>query len=124
MGKFINKHMRPHSIGRSIFYRKRNVSTVSLPTQDETVENVVLESTRVENVSAQETKTVSETKNKKTKKSKDMTTVEKIQQASSILSSVEAPQAVKRVKKDKGLIERTESSKIILTEDNKELLVD
>jgi len=31
---------------------------------------------------------------------------------------------VKRLKKDKGLIERTESSKTILTEDNKELLND
>ena len=34
------------------------------------------------------------------------------------------PKAVKRIKKDKGLIERTESSKTILTEDNKQLLVD
>lgn len=31
---------------------------------------------------------------------------------------------VKRIKKDKGLIERTESSKVVLTEDNKQLLVD
>lgn len=31
---------------------------------------------------------------------------------------------VKRIKKDKGLIERTESSKIVLTEDNKQLLID
>ena len=31
---------------------------------------------------------------------------------------------VKRLKKDKGLIERTENSKIVLTEDNKQLLVD
>lgn len=31
---------------------------------------------------------------------------------------------VKRLKKDKGLIERTESSKIVLTEDNKQLLMD
>ena len=45
------------------------------------------------------------------------------------LSMVEAiindePKNVKRLKKDKGLIERTESSKTILTEDNKQLLVD
>lgn len=31
---------------------------------------------------------------------------------------------VKKLKKDKGIIERTESSKIVLTEDNKQLLVD
>ena len=36
----------------------------------------------------------------------------------------DTPKAVKRIKKDKGLIERTESSKTILTEDNKELLKD
>lgn len=36
----------------------------------------------------------------------------------------DTPKPVKRLKKDKGLIERTESSKTILTEDNKQLLVD
>ena len=36
----------------------------------------------------------------------------------------DTPKAVKRIKKDKGLIERTESSKTILTEENKELLMD
>lgn len=50
-----------------------------------------------------------------------MTTEEKIALAQSVIG--EAPIA-KRVKKDKGLIERTESSKIVLTEDNKELLND
>ena len=50
-----------------------------------------------------------------------MTTSEKIAMAQEVLDG--KPQ-VKRVKKDKGLIERTESSKTILTEDNKELLND
>lgn len=36
----------------------------------------------------------------------------------------DTPKEVKRLKKDKGLIERTESSKTVLTEDNKQLLVD
>lgn len=54
------------------------------------------------------------------KKEKVMTTQEKINAASEILAS----QPVKKIKKDKGLIERTESSKTILTEDNKELLTD
>lgn len=31
---------------------------------------------------------------------------------------------IKRIKKDKGLIERTESSRIILTEDNRQVLTD
>ena len=51
-----------------------------------------------------------------------MTTSEKIAMAQAVLGDQAAP--VKRVKKDKGLIERTESSKTILTEDNKELLND
>jgi len=46
---------------------------------------------------------------------------EKVNAAEAIIMD-EKP--VKRVKKDKGLIERTESSKTILTEDNKMLLMD
>lgn len=53
-----------------------------------------------------------------------MTTSEKIAMAQSVLSGTDVASPVKRVKKDKGLIERTESSKTILTEDNKELLND
>ena len=53
-----------------------------------------------------------------------MTTSEKIAMAQSVLSDATVAAPVKRVKKDKGLIERTESSKTILTEDNKELLND
>jgi hypothetical protein len=53
-----------------------------------------------------------------------MTTSEKIAMAQSVLSGADVAAPVKRVKKDKGLIERTESSKTILTEDNKELLND
>ena len=53
-----------------------------------------------------------------------MTTNEKIAMAQSVLSGADQAAPVKRVKKDKGLIERTESSKTILTEDNKELLND
>jgi len=53
-----------------------------------------------------------------------MTTSEKIAMAQSVLSGAGVAAPVKRVKKDKGLIERTESSKTILTEDNKELLND
>jgi hypothetical protein len=53
-----------------------------------------------------------------------MTTSEKIAMAQSVHSGAEVAAPVKRVKKDKGLIERTESSKTILTEDNKELLND
>ena len=53
-----------------------------------------------------------------------MTTEEKIAMAQEVLDGKSSAPHVKRVKKDKGLIERTESSKTILTEDNKELLND
>ena len=50
-----------------------------------------------------------------------MTTEKKVAMAQNVLTPA---LNTKRIKKDKGLIERTESSKTILTEDNKELLVD
>jgi len=64
------------------------------------------------------------TKNNIQENKKVMTTSEKIAMAQSVLANEESAAPVKRVKKDKGLIERTESSKTILTEDNKELLND
>ena len=57
-----------------------------------------------------------------TKKEKEEVMDNRISMAEEIIN--DAPKAVKRIKKDKGLIERTESSKTILTEDNKQLLVD
>jgi len=53
-----------------------------------------------------------------------MTTEEKIALAQAALADERPVAPIKRVKRDKGLIERTESSKTILTEDNKELLND
>lgn len=60
--------------------------------------------------------------NKKRKKNNEMNTNEKIATAEAVLDAM-APE-VKVVKKDRGLIERTESSKIILTEDNRQVLND
>lgn len=54
----------------------------------------------------------------------EMDTQEKIMMANAILTQTEPSTKVKKVRKDKGLIEKTESSKIILTEDNRELLND
>lgn len=63
--------------------------------------------------------------NKEEKKINDMDTQEKIMLANSVLGQADDNLTkVKKVRKDKGLIEKTESSKIILTEDNRELLVD
>jgi len=63
-------------------------------------------------------------KNNDTIKEQVMTTSEKIAMAQEVLNSGAAASGTKRIKRDKGLIERTESSKTILTEDNKELLND
>lgn len=70
------------------------------------------------------TKKLVEKENKKKVNEQVMTTSEKIAMAQNVLSGTDRTASVKRVKKDKGLIERTESSKTILTEDNKELLND
>lgn len=61
-------------------------------------------------------------KNNKRKKETPMSTnFEEMEQLANQLSP---EQTVKRVKKDKGLIERVESQKTILAEDNRQLLVD
>lgn len=66
---------------------------------------------------------VEKPKNKSSKKNKEnMDTVDKIKAAEATIDSMQ--QEVKVIKADKGLIERTESSKIILTEDNRQVLID
>lgn len=67
---------------------------------------------------------ISVVENKEEKEIEVMDTKEKIQKANEILSQKEPQQKVKKVKLDKSLIERTKSSTIILTEDNRELLKD
>jgi glucose/arabinose dehydrogenase len=73
-----------------------------------------------------ETKPEEPQKNKIAKKKENMMNPqEKAARIEEILQNQEENKGrVKRVKKDKGLIERTESSKVILTEDNKQLLND
>jgi hypothetical protein len=71
---------------------------------------------------AQYIKNITETKNNKKKKQDDMLSKDKISEIENTLNNM-APE-VKVIKKDKGLIERTESSKIIVTEDNRQVLND
>ena len=59
-------------------------------------------------------------KNKEEKIENDMD----IDQIEKLASELTPEQTTKKIKKDKGLIERTESSKIMITEDNKQLLKD
>ena len=81
---------------------------------------------RMEPSIVSETKPEEPQKNKIAKKKKNMMNPkEKAARIEEILQNQEENKGrVKRVKKDKGLIERTESSKVILTEDNKQLLND
>lgn len=62
-------------------------------------------------------------KNNKKKNKKDMAINEELISAAEEKANV-LSNNVKVVKKDRGLIERTESSKIILTEDNRQVLND
>ena len=77
--------------------------------------------TEVEN-KEEEPKQKGKGKKNNKKNSEEMNDIEKIEQAEAIAAAME-PQ-VKKVKTDRGLIERTESSKIILTEDNRQVLND
>ena len=61
------------------------------------------------------------TKNNARKNKKNMMTEEQIASAENMANVLSDTKVIKR---DKGLIERTESSKIILTEDNRQLLND
>lgn len=65
---------------------------------------------------------VDKTSKNKREKKKEMINKEQISTIENIANSMD--NEVKIVKKDKGLIERTESSKIILTEDNRQVLND
>lgn len=68
-------------------------------------------------------KPIVEVENKEINDIAVMNTKEKIEMANDILNQYEQPK-VKKVKKDKGIIERAESSMTIITEDNRELLKD
>ncbi len=61
--------------------------------------------------------------NKETKENKDMAD-ERLEKIEKIVGAKAPKRTIKREKKEKGLIERTENSAILLTEDNKMLLND
>ena len=63
-------------------------------------------------------------KNKTSRKKSKAMNEEKINQAEQIVNNLMKDNHVKVVKKDRGLIERTESSKLVLTEDNRQVLGD
>jgi hypothetical protein len=119
--RFIHKKIKDNISSRRLTILKN-------PTVEK-VENIVVEEKKQEIVEekpivVEPTIEVEEIvkNNEEIKEDNVMDTKEKIQMANAILNA-EQPK-VKKVKKEKGLIERTESSITILTEDNRELLKD
>lgn len=79
----------------------------------------------------EEVKSTKETSKKvKTKKNKEENVEKmdenKLKQAEELVNALSGvdPNQIKRIKNDRGLIERTESSKVVLTEDNRQILND
>ena len=101
-------------------YQRKDLPKRNVEVAHKTTTEAFLENLKTEDI---EKMISASTKNKKTKKSKDMSN-EKITIAEDILEKFNSPENVKVVKKDRGLIERTESSKIVLTEDNRQVLND
>ena len=63
-------------------------------------------------------------RNKNNKENEENMTTEQFDNIEGLVQDINVPKQVKVVKKDRGLIERTESSKIVLTEDNRQVLSD
>ena len=130
MGKFIIKHIKTMKPQKKV---NQIINAKNEPKNNNIVEEVKMENKIKDNqiINAKNepknNNIVKEVKmeNKIIENKEVMTTSEKIAMAQSVLTNEEKTTTpFKRVKKDKGLIERTESSKTILTEDNKELLKD
>lgn len=78
----------------------------------------------IKNETPQEVVIKKKTTKKNNKQNEEDMTTEQIERMEDLVQNINIPQQVKVVKKDKGLIERTESSKIVLTEDNRQVLND
>ena len=132
--RFFNKRKQTFKPFKQVTRYNNSTTIEKTPILEEKIaveENIVIEQIEVDveeektDIVENNVETKSTIKNKRKKKS-NMDTKEKVELASQILnnSNNEKDFQFKRIKKDKGLIERTESSKTIITEDNRELLVD
>ena len=112
------KRLQKRFVSNDSHVVEKNVNVLETVPQIENVEDVetIIQS---DTNDTDDLKKVSKTKIK-AKKQQVMDTKEKIQMAAEILEGGDVN--VKKLKKEKGLIERTESSKTIITEDNRELL--
>lgn len=122
MVRFVIKHRQEHiPVKRNISYigsKKVDIQETKPINKEEKVEEPVQAKEDISQINSE--------KNNKEENKVVMNTAEKVEMANKILAQQESmpKQKVKKIRKDKGLIERTESSKTILTEDNKELLID
>ena len=132
--RFFNKRKQTFKPFKQVTRYNNSTTIEKTPIVEEKIaveENIVIEPIEVDveeektDIVENNVETKSTIKNKRKKKS-NMDTKEKVELASQILnnSNNEKDFQFKRIKKDKGLIERTESSKTIITEDNREILVD
>ena len=112
------KRLQKRFVSNDSHVVEKNVNVLETVPQIENVEDVATIAQSATN-DTDDLKKVSKTKIK-TKKQQVMDTKEKIQMAAEILECGDVN--VKKIKTVKGLIERTESSKTIITEDNRELL--
>lgn len=112
------KRLQKRFVSNDSHVVEKNVNVLETVPQIENVDDVetIIQS---DTNDTDDLKKVSKTKIK-AKKQQVMDTKEKIQMAAEILEGGDVN--VKKLKKEKGLIERTESSKTIITEDNRELL--
>lgn len=92
---------------------------ISQPYVEKEIELQVHATEKEPNVDVHEVeKPVNNTEKKKAMKQSSITNIE------NLVSQMGPEQTTKRIKKDKGLIERMESEKIMITEDNRQLLND
>ena len=116
MRRFIHKRINDKTLSN-----KKCVTSLRFKKEEEIIESVEVKE-EILPIDVKDEILPVEENNEDIKEEIVMDTKEKIQMAAAVLNA-EQPK-VKKVKKDKGLIERTESSITILTEDNRELLKD
>lgn len=111
---------------KSQVIKPQKTYSVEINKNESSKKEKIAEEPKKNNNSTEKKTSGKKTKNKLNEnKDTDMDTSDKIALAQQILGKEGVNEnGLKVLKRDKGLIERTESSKIILTEDNKELLAD
>lgn len=115
-----SKNVKERNISFLSAYKNRKIET---PLEIKQEENIV-ETNEVVKPVIEAPKKVKTKKNKEENVEKmDENKLKQVEELVNVLSGVD-PNQIKRIKSDRGLIERTESSKVVLTEDNRQILND